>query len=302
MHIPADKRDKSASNGVGSRGITYGHKTSIPAGTFCLPYKSKTETGSTADITQFYPTMDYVVNLAKKTNQDIWVMTADAVYTSIKIIDYIENNNAIPFVDINPRNSKLLKKLKKAAGKLSKLSKKAIKKGLTLEERKAWVDDVQQFSAQKGGSVNINIKIMILRSILHKYEVKAIHNGLKGREIIKMMDLKKDILDIRKEIRKYGSQADKRIGISAIPHGTISWFLVYHIRGQNEGINGICKKKGNIIGDGQKTTWIIGSVVNHMHIQSYLFFVKYCALAYFIITGEKRHCMAQTHNWKKYAV
>ena len=70
--------------------------------------------------------------------------------------------------------------------------------------------------------------------------------------------------------------------------GTIEWFLMYHIRGQNEGINGILKKRGKIIGDGQHTTWKVGLVPIRNTLKSEIIMIKSCSLVYKMITGQKR--------------
>ncbi len=104
-------------------------------------------------------------------------------------------------------------------------------------------------------------------------------------------------MKIRKKIRRSGSYSDKIIGLTDIPYATIGWYLIYHIRGQNEGINGIMKKRGNLIGDGQKTTWNTGLMKVNNRIQSKNAFIKTSAYIKFIITGEKSHHMCRIYNW-----
>jgi hypothetical protein len=129
-NIPVDRRDSSASNGSGSRGAFYGHKTSISCGTNCIPVVSITESGRTADSSLFSDSIAPIINLTKATSKEIFAICVDAGYSSTPIIAEIEANNAIPFVDINPRGSHLLQKLKEASNDLTELSKKAIKQGL----------------------------------------------------------------------------------------------------------------------------------------------------------------------------
>ncbi|MCF2141394.1 MAG: hypothetical protein K9W44_15150 [Candidatus Lokiarchaeota archaeon] len=88
--------------------------------------------------------------MALLTGRNIWTIRADAGYSSTYIIEDIKAADSIPFIDINTRQSKLLKKLKNAGVKLQKLSKKAIKKGLSSEERKAWIKDTKQYSINAG--------------------------------------------------------------------------------------------------------------------------------------------------------
>ena len=88
------------------------------------------------------------------------------------------------------------------------------------------------------------------------------------------------------------------LGLSLIAHGTIEWFHIYGIRGQNEGINGILKKRDNLIGDGQHTTWIIGNQKIENRIHSNIVYIKAISLVYYITTGKKRHCMRRIYNWR----
>ena len=157
-NIPVDKRDQTGSKGTGSRGSFFGHKTSISAGSYCLPFKSVTGSGRVSDSTLFDATFSPVERLAQKTNQDIWVGTADAAYLSQLVIDRIEKAEAIAFIDLNPRNSPLLSDLKNKTNKLSEYSKKALKKGLTLAERKIWVEEAKNLSLQNGGSLSLQKK------------------------------------------------------------------------------------------------------------------------------------------------
>ncbi len=296
-HIPADKRDKTASNGVGSRGSFYGQKCSIGAGTYCLPIRAITESGNTADAALFNITMNPIQDLANISGQDIWVQTADAGYTSTYIIEDIIANDSVPFIDINPRNSKLLKKLKEKAGKLAKLSKLAIKNGLNMSERKKWTDEVQSYSESMEKPILYKEKSKILRKILHKYEIKAKSRGLTKKEQQLEKRLRKEVMNARKEIRMHGTECDRIIGLSIIPQGTVSWFLVYHIRGQNEGINGIKKKRGNLIGDGQSTSWTIGLFKIGNRIQTNMVLIKASVYVNFMITGKKHHLMRRIYNW-----
>ncbi len=157
-NIPQDKRDKSASNGHGSRGKFFGQKSSIGCGGNCIPIIGVTKSGNTADAALFNDTIVPIHNLALLTGQDIWAITADAGYTSTYIIEDIIAWDVLSFVDINTRKSKPLKELKEAGVLLQKYSKKAIKRGLTLEERKAWIKEVKQYSKNAGKFVSYSEK------------------------------------------------------------------------------------------------------------------------------------------------
>ena len=110
--------------------------------------------------------------------------------------------------------------------------------------------------------------------------------------------LRRKVMKARAIIRQNGTFSEKKLGLSFIAHGTIEWFLVYGIRGQNEGINGILKKRDNLIGDGQHTTWITGNSMIKNRIQSNLLYIKTISLVYYIITGKRRHCMRRIYNWR----
>lgn len=157
-NIPVDKRDLSASNGSGSRGPFFGQKTSVGVDSNCIPIYAETSTGRTSDITLFYPTFDYIYSLAYGSNQEIWALTLDAGYSSTYVIDYLEDRQIIPFVDLNTRQSKLLKELKCSAIALQKLSKKAIKEGLTKKKRKDYLADLKMYQNQHRLKLNLDEK------------------------------------------------------------------------------------------------------------------------------------------------
>ena len=298
-NIPVDKRDLTASKGTGSRGTFFGHKTSIGAGSYCLPFNSITVSGRTSDSTLFDATFTPIETLAHNTDRDIWVGTADAAYFSFPVIDRIEQADAIPFIDINPRNSQLLLELKQKSTKLARISKKALKSGLTLLERKQWVGEARCLSFQMGCSLPLVTKKRYLQKLLRKYAARARYNGLPPVERLREKQLRRQVMKLRAKIRKHGTPAEKKLGLSFIAHGTIEWFLVYGIRGQNEGINGIIKKRDNLIGDGQHTTWIIGNSIIKNRIHSNIVYIKSISLVYFIIMGLQRHCMRRIYNWRK---
>ncbi len=157
-NISQDKRDKSASNGHGSRGKFFGQKCSIGCGFNCIPIIGITKAGNTADAAFFNDTVEYIQNLALLTRKDVWAITADAGYSSTYIIEDIKVADSILFIEINTRQSKLLKKLKNVGAKLQKLSKMAIKKGLSSEERRAWIKDTKQYSKNAGKFISYDEK------------------------------------------------------------------------------------------------------------------------------------------------
>ncbi len=298
-NIPVDKRDQTGSKGTGSRGTFFGHKASVGAGANCLPISEIMATGRSSDTSLFNDTFTPMDNLAKKAEQDIWVGTADAGYTNISVINRIEQADAIPIVDLNPKNSRLLRKLKNAHDDLKRITKKAIKAGLSPQERKEWIKILQNISKQQGGNIPVKNKIPIIKKVLRKYEERAKRKGLIGADKVKERRLRKNLMNIRREIRQRGSVAEKKIGLPSIAHGTIAWLLIYAIRGQNEGINGILKKRNSMIGDGQHTTWIIHDKPIKGRVEGNLFGIKSVAFIFFQISGRRDHTMRVIHNWRR---
>jgi len=244
--------------------------------------------------------LDPILTLAKDTGSEIIAITADAGYSSTSVINEIEAANVIPFVDINKRGSKLLKKLKTAVNNLRDLSKQAIKNGLSKFQRKAWIADVKYYFAQSSQPISYDVKVKETKRSLTNWAHYARFHGLTRAEQKKEWRLRKKIQNIRRVIRNSGTLADKAIGNSKIMQGTIEWYLVYHIRGQNEGINGIIKKRGDLIGDGQHTTWKIGTKPLRNRVQSDLVMIKTSSLVYKLITGQTTHSMRFVHNWRVY--
>ncbi len=95
-----------------------------------------------------------------------------------------------------------------------------------------------------------------------------------------------------------GTTYEKKVGLMALMYGKIEWFLIYSIRGQNEGINGILKKRGVLIGDGQHTSWLIdqGILSNRQAIDCVG--IKFIACVKFIVTGQEDHFLRFIHNWR----
>jgi hypothetical protein len=107
-NIPVDKRDHTGSQGKGSRGTFFGHKSSVGCGANCVPINQILGNGRTADTALFSDTFQPIVQLAQQQQEDIWVVNVDAGYSDPKIVQEIEQAHAIPVIDINPKNSILL--------------------------------------------------------------------------------------------------------------------------------------------------------------------------------------------------
>ncbi len=92
-------------------------------------------------------------HLARECGQDTWVDYMDTGYSGPGVVDRVEAGGAVPFVDINPKNSERLQALKEAARAITDLSKKAVKEGLEPDERKAWLGEARAISEEKGERV-----------------------------------------------------------------------------------------------------------------------------------------------------
>jgi hypothetical protein len=103
----------------------------------------------------------------------------------------------------------------------------------------------------------------------------------------------------RREIQDHGTPEEKRVGLQAIALGTIEWYLVYFIRGQNEGINGILKKRGALIGDGQHTSWVIGHATVAGRARGDLAGVCLVALVKVGVARSNAYPMRAIHNWSR---
>jgi len=297
-NIPVDKRDKTGSIGTGSRGSFFGHKSSISTDANCIPLNETFGTGHESDSKMFPGTILPVKALADLTGQEIWCVVVDAIYSVLVVIFLIEGINAIPVVDINPKNSSLLKKLKEKAADLKEYTKKALK-NMPREAKIKWRKQVSWISKTSTSPIPLEKKKKRLKSILHQVGSRAMRKGLSLGERQTAKRLRRELMDIRREIRLHGTLYEKIIGLGALAHGTIEWLLVYSIRGQNEGINGILKKRGDVIGDGQHTTWQLGNLNLSRHVSMAQVGLKFMVLVKFMITGQQDHHLRWVHNWRR---
>ena len=298
-NVPVDKRDSTGSVGTGSKGTFFGHKATISAGANCLPVSKDVAGGRVADSTRFGAAFQPAVDLARQSGQEMWATGADAGFCTEDIVDEIEAIGAVPFVDLNPRKSSLLNRLKRAADALVALSRKAFKAGLSIDERKAWLAEVQALSEQRGGVVPLAEKKRALVLVLRKLAARALRRGLSNGERRTERRLRKELTKVRREISARGTPSERRLGLLQVAHGTVEWLLVYGLRGQNEGINGILKKRGDLIGDGQHAAWIVGSSAVSCRIGADFVGIHVAALVYFQMMGAKSHPMRAVHNWRR---
>lgn len=296
-NVPVDKRDKTGSVGTGSRGTFFGHKAFMGTSATCLPASCVLGSGRQADSSLFEDTFGPMVDLAQATKQDMWVTAVDAGYAHLAVLTRIEEAGAIPLADINPKNSPLLGKLKAKANELVDLSRKAFKKGLTLAERKAWQAEVRAISQKRGAPVPLVEKRPLLTGILRKLAKRARNRGLTYNERRTEKRLRKEMECIRREIRNGGTASERALGLPPVMHGSVEWLLGYAVRGQNEGLNGILKKRGPVIGDGQHTTWVVGGLVVGGRVRGSLAGFKLAALVLVRATGATKHFMRAVHNW-----
>ncbi|HME54826.1 MAG TPA: transposase [Candidatus Lokiarchaeia archaeon] len=297
-NVPVDKKDKTGSKGTGSRGTFFGHKLNLAVSSECLPIVDTLCGGRQADVTLFDGVMAPVVQLATETGIDMWAVDADAGYSSPDVVDAIETSGAVPFVDINPKNSSLLKQLKDTAESLKAISRKALKE-LPMALRRSWKRDTQQLSKMKGANVPLHEKEVILQKILRRLAKQARKKGLTIGERSTERRLRKEITKIRRDIRLHGTAHEKKVGLTTVMIGTIEWMLVYAIRGQNEGINGIMKKRGDLIGDGQHTTWLHDHRMLDPHCAAMITGIKTTAMVKWSISGETTRSLRRPHNWRR---
>ena len=297
-NVPVDKRDKTSSIGTGSRGTFFGHKSSIACDARCFPLHCELDTGHRSDLKMFSDTITPVKDLANRIGEDIWCVVADAAYSDISVLSQVESMNAVPIVDINPKNSVLLKELKEKGIELQKFTKKALKaasRELKLKIR----DALRSISKKWSSQVPIDEKKSILRALMRLVGERMLLNGLSTTELQIAGHLRRELLTLRCKIRSSGIPYEKEVGLSALAYGTIEWLLIYSIRGQNEGINGLLKKRGDLIGDGQHTSWLIGrkTLSNRQTMDS--IGIKHMACVKFIVTGREDHFLRTIHNWRR---
>ncbi|TXT54168.1 MAG: hypothetical protein BAJALOKI1v1_2210001 [Promethearchaeota archaeon] len=137
-----------------------------------------------------------------------------------------------------------------------------------------------------------------MRALAHLFCRKVLKTGLTPAEFQAAEQLRQELLTFRRKIRSKGTPYEKKVGLAALVYGTIEWFLLYSIRGQNEGINGILKKRGALIGDGQHTSWVIGQdTLSHRQSMECVS-IKFVACVKLAVTGETDHFLRFIHNWR----
>jgi len=297
-NVPVDKKDKTGSIGTGSRGTFFGHKDAISTDSNCIPIAGAIHEGRKGDITTFDGVFEPAKEVASITCQDIWACCADAGFSAPDIVDKIEVAGAVAFVDVNAKHSARLKALVSSAEALDELSTKAFN-ALTIEERQSWRGLVRAISAATNRPVPLTEKKAIMKRELRKLATRAIRKGLTIEEKWEERRLRGDVTRSRRDIRLHGTDAEKKLGLTTIPLGTTEWKLVYATRGQNEGINSIMKKRGDIIGDGQHTSWLHGAGVIGPRCGAVIVGIKIVALVASKITGKIKHCLEWVHNWRR---
>jgi hypothetical protein len=296
-NVPVDKRDNTGSIGTGSQGTFFGHKSSIGCDANCIPLNSTLDTGHCSDINLFPDTINPMKNLANRTGQEIWCATMDAAYSTMSVISQVESMNIVPIVDINPKNAVMLKNLKEKGQDLLKLVRKAFKtvpRALKLKFREA----LNTISKKRTSKIPLNEKKSILRALALFFSQGILKAGLSPREFQAAEQLRQELIIYRRKIRSNGTPYEKKMGLMALVYGTIEWFLIYSIRGQNEGINGILKKRGDLIGDGQHSSWLIGQGVLSNRQAMDCVGIKFVACVKFMVTGQKDHFLRFIHNWR----
>jgi hypothetical protein len=297
-NIPVDESDETGTTGMGYHKKFFGHKLSTPCDANCLPIVGDLFPGRQGDATTFDKTFGMVQTVANKTCQEIWAVDLDAGYSSTNIVDAIEAAGAIPFVNVNSKHSKRLNDLVTNAEALKEISKKAFYK-LPVADRKSWQVEVQAISAMTNGPVPLRIKKRKLTNILKKIAMHARRIGLTVQDQAMERKLRKHVMNSRRDIRMHGTPSEQKLGLTIIPLGTIEWMLVYATRGQNEGINGILKKRDSIIGDGQDTSWLHGRDMIESRCKTIFTGIKIMAFVKQKITGSVKHGMRRVYNWRE---
>ena len=296
-NVPVDKRDPTGSIGTGSRGTFFGHKSSIACEAQCIPINSILDTGHCSDKELFSDTFNPVKEVATRSGQEIWCEVSDAAFSEASVIDQVESSNIVPIIDINPKNSVLLKELKEKGIRLLSLARKAFKSPSRKVKRKVRAV-LRSISRKKAFHVPLEEKKSILRAITSLVGQKIMNEGLLPEELQVAEQILRELLMLRRKIRSKGTPYEKKIGLTALVYGSIEWLLVYSVRGQNEGINGLFKKRGDLIGDGQHTSWLIGEQPLSNRQMMDCVGIKYIACVKFIITGQTDHFLRFIHNWR----
>jgi len=296
-NIPVDKRDTTGSMGTGSRGTFFGHKSSIACDARCFPINSVLDTGRCSDKKLFYDTINPVKEIAIRSKDETWCMVLDAAYSEEVTLSQVEAMNAIPIIDINPKNSVLLKELKEKGNTLLEFVRKAYKttsRALKLKVRAA----LRSISKKRSYPLSLEEKKSLLRALTELVGQEILNKGLLPEELESADHVRREVLAIRRQIRSRGTSYEKKIGLTALVYGSIEWLLIYSVRGQNEGINGLFKKRGDLIGDGQHTSWIRGQspLSNRQRMESVG--IKYIACIKFMVTGQQDYYLRFIHNWR----
>ncbi|MFO8018598.1 MAG: transposase, partial [Promethearchaeia archaeon] len=296
-NLPVDKRDTTGSIGTGSQGTFFGHKSSIGCEANCIPLNYSLDTGHCSDVTLFPDTINPMNDLANRTGQEIWCTTLDAAYSTMAVINRIESMDIVPIVDINPKNSTMLKKFKEKGQDLLNLVQEGFK-NIPRALKRQFREILNGISKKRTSKIPLNEKKSILRALAHLFRRKVLKTGLTPADFQAVEQLRQELLKYRRKIRSNGTPYEKKVGLAALVYGTIEWFLLYSIRGQNEGINGILKKRGDLIGDGQHTSWLIGQDTLSNRQAMDCVGIKFVACVKFAVTGERDNFLRYIHNWR----
>ncbi len=181
-NVPMNNQYKTGSIGTGSRGTFFGHKSSIACDARCFPLHCELDTGHRSDLKMFSDTIIPVKNLVNRSGEDLWYVVADAAYSDLSVLSQVESMNAVPIVDINPKNSVLLKELKEKGIELRKFTKKALKaasRDLKLKKR----DKLCSISQKRSSSLPVDEKKSILGSLTPLVGERILLKGLSTKEL-----------------------------------------------------------------------------------------------------------------------
>ena len=216
----------------------FGHKSSIVCDARCIPINSILDTGRCSDKKLFPDTISPVKDIATQSGQEAWCVVLDAAYLEVSVISQVESMIAIPIIDINPKNSVLLKELKEKGSDLLEIMRKAFKtasREVKLKLRAA----LHSISGKRGSGIPVEEKKSILRALTKIVGQEILSKGLSTKELQIVEQMRREIVILQRKIRKIGTPYEKKVWLTTLVYGTIEWLLIYSIRGQNEGINWI---------------------------------------------------------------
>lgn len=120
-------------------------------------------------------------------------MVSDAAYSEISVISQMESMNIVPIIDINPKNSVLLKELKEKGSNLLEFARKAFtsaSRELKIKLRAA----LRLISKKRGSRIPLEEKKSILRAMTQIVGQQILSQGLLPKELQIVEQFRREIL------------------------------------------------------------------------------------------------------------